>query len=385
MSRTLLLICCILFFKAEAQNASAFPLDEINRERMADSLSALGDHSKAITLYENLANTEFKIARSYEALGNNTKALQFYERAITNTPQTTLPSYAYAKLLLKSGNYNTSRDVFETLSEENPDNPAFIYHLGLVREKQNDSLAIDLFQKAYTIDASHQNSCYKIAKYYTEKRKFEEAKGYIQQGLENNPNSIRFLTLEALRAFYTKEYHGALTVYQKLEELHQSNPQLHENMGISYSNTYQYEEAIKQFTVLINEYDDQNPKWHYLIGSAFMQLNYNEKARRHFELSIAFQRLPLDDEYMALSAVFRKEKNYKEEMRVLSLALHENSENEAIVYFLAIAADNRFDEKEKVIPFYEDYLKRYSENGRFREIAKHRLKDIKTELHFSKD
>jgi hypothetical protein len=52
-------------------------------------------------------------------------------------------------------------------------NPNFYYELGIVLEKQDDTLSIDSFQKAYEIDSSHQKAIFKIAKRHIFKRRFE--------------------------------------------------------------------------------------------------------------------------------------------------------------------------------------------------------------------
>ena len=184
---------------------------------------------------------------------------------------------------------------------------------------------------------------------------------------------------------YSKDYHGALSAYKKLQKLGQSSRQLHENLAMSFSKTNQFEEAIDQYTLLINQFDDKNPSWHYQIAGVFGALHYYEKARRHYEIAILLKDLSSEAEYWSLSQLFGSQKEYRKQMEALNNVIAQNPQNQEAHYFLAAAADNYFKEIKTVIPFYENYLKKFGDNGRFSEFAKQRIKDLKTKLHFNKD
>lgn len=362
---------------ADAQNASAI--------RVGDSLYALGDYSNAIQAYEQTERSEDKIARSYNAIGNTTKALEYYEKALLRQEANPLTQYNYGKLLLKATQYQKADSLFQLLTKASPKNPEFVYQLGLVKEKRNDSTAFPMFLYAYVLDKNHQNALYKFAKYSAEGRNFNKAKKLIEDGLEADPNSTRFLQLKAVVAYVQKEYHLAASTYETLLERKQSNIQLHENLAVSYSQTNRFEEAIEQYTILINEYDDKNPSWHFSIAKNFEALRYLDKAQHHFEIAILLQDLPLDESYFALASVFKKQQAYKKQFEALQKAVVENPENQAALYFLATAADNYFEDDASVIPYYETYLATFGANGKFSGFAKQRIKDIKTDIHFNKN
>jgi len=381
LNKTILLsIILISIFKAEAQTPSAL--------KVGDSLFALGDYSKAIKEYKKGSENEvqlFKLAQTYKALGNISQAIHYYEAVLLLDSKNAMAQYNYGKLLTDSGNYKKADSIFNFLIKTYPENPNFLYQLGLLKEEQSDSTAINYYQQAYQLDNDHLNSLYKIAKRHLEKRKFNEVRPFIEKGLIVNENSIQFLNLKALLEYYTQDYHKAIAAYLQLIKLNQSNPQLHENLAKSYMNTYQIEKAIKQFTILINEYEDKNPSWHFQIGKAFKLLHYTEKAKRHIEISIALLQIPLDTQYMSLASIYKREKDYNQEMEMLRNALNENPENELAQYQLAVAADNYFEDKESVMQYYETYLKKYSETGKMQNLAKQRISDLKKELHYTKD
>ena len=378
MNRTFFLIIVLtVITKADAQEASALAV--------GDSLFALGNYNQAITYYKKADDVDEKIARAHAAVGNTTKALQFYEVALKKGNAGVLTNYNYGKLLLKSGRYKKASEVFKTLTKENPKNPEFQYQLGLVQEKSKDSTYYLSYSYALQLDQSHQNALFKLAKYRAEKRNFNGAMSYVAKGLEVAPNSIRFLSLKAVIEFVNKSYHKAANTYEKLLELNQSNERLHQQLAVSYNQTNRFEKAIQQYTILINEYDDKNPSWHFNIAKNFAALRYLDKAQHHYEISIALLDLPLDESYLALSSVFNKKKEYKNQFSTLQKAVHENPKNQRAKYFLATAADNYFEDDLVVIPYYEQYLETFGDNGRYAEFAKARIRDLKTDIHLNKN
>ncbi|WP_114492401.1 tetratricopeptide repeat protein [Candidatus Ulvibacter alkanivorans] len=386
MNRYLILFFVFFISEAEAQ-PSASTLEQTKVLKTGDSLYATGNYTEAINSYNSLHdNSKYeRLAKSYEALGNTPKALTNYELAIAHSPNKTTHRFRYGKLLQISGRYRQADSIFTQLSTEYPTNASFLYQRGLIGERLNDTTAIRFFSDALQIDPTHENARYKVARRAVEKRNFEKAQPIIEQGLKTDPNSIRFLTLAALSSYYSSNYHQALKHYEHLVSLNQSNEQLHENLGISYMRTNQFEEALEQFTILINTYDDKNPSWHYHVGKVFMSLKEYEKAIRHIELSIALQQVPLDAEFMTLATIYKRKGDNRQVFDMMKHAFSENPKDEMVAYQFAVAADNYFEDIETIIQYYETYLEQHGETGRFRELAKQRLSDLKKELHYSKD
>ena len=368
-------ILLFTLFQASSQNEEALVL--------GDQFYALGNYREAIIQYEQVAGASSKIAKSYEALGNFGKASEYYQLTLSSTPEALLPKYNFGKLLLKTARFEKADSLFSILEGKDPGNPNFAYYRGLVAERRNDSTAEAHFIRVISLDGAHQHALYRLAKMLLEKRQFDRARGYIDAGLVSDSKSIRFINLKALLHFAEKDYHGALAAYKELVELGQSTIQLHENLATSYRNTNQFEKALEQYTILINEYDDQISEWHYGLGITYISLKNYEKSRRHIEIAILLKDLPIEDELMSLSYMYGAQKKYRNQMEVLNRVVNMYPSNERAQYFLAAAADNYYEDKKLAIPFYEKYLKKYGETGRFREYGKQRLKDIKTGIHFN--
>ena len=380
MNRLLFIILIFTIFKAEAQTPSALAI--------GDSLYALGDYSKAITAYLKSKETDkvqLKLAKSYEASGNISNALAFYKEYISKNPGATIAKYNYGQLLIDGHRFKEADSIFVKLMGENPKNANFPYQLGVIAEKLKDSTSIAKFAYAYYIDDEHENSIYKLARNAVEERQFVSAAKYIEKGLALNSNSTRFLTLDALQRFHTKDYHGSIKSWEKLLALYQENEQILKLLGLCYFNTNQFEKAIDLYAKLINEYDNTNPTYHKTIAKFFSFKSEYEKAEDHLNISILLQRKPLDEEYTSLAAIYGKQNKHKAEMDALKKAIAEYPENEAPYYRLAIAADNYFKSDIDALPYYEKYIEKFGESGKFRELAKARLIDLKKNIFLGKN
>lgn len=374
-----ILLFLILFLNAEAQSVSDF-----SNSKKADSLYEIGEYNKAIPFF--LENNRFlEVAKSYESLGNNIDAQEFYTKALSKNSNNPKTEFEYAKLLVKLSNYKKADSILQNLQSKYPNNPNFVYKRGLIKEIQNDSTALQLFLKVYDMDKNNINANYKIARNYIENRKFEDAKPFLDQALNLDPNSARFLTLQALKQFYTHEFHEAIATYSLLIAQGDSYISLHENLATSYSQTLQEEKAMQQYNILFQKFDDQNPKWHHEVALLFRSMNNYDKAKKHLNIAIGLLEIPLSKEYLELSYLYSRKAEYKNEMSALRKALANNPNNEIALYNLAVAADNFFKDKNTVLGYYDNYLKKFGDTGRMRLLAKQRLSDLKKELHFSSD
>jgi tetratricopeptide (TPR) repeat protein len=366
--------------KASSQNDGALAV--------GDSLYALGDYKNAILFYENAPQTSFqkiRIAQTYKAAGNNTKALKYYREASFVNPRAIIAKYNWGKLALEAGKLTIADSIFEILSTKYPNNLNYLYQKALVQEAKKDSTAFMTFMFIANKDNTHLNANYKVARRLVTKRNFNNSMPYIESGLAVDPESTRFLNLKALVAYYSKNYHLSAKTYEKLLALNQSNEQLHENLAISYIQTNQFEKAIEQYTILINEFNDKIASWHFALGNAYSALRYYDKAIRHIEIAVVLQDISLEREYLALATIYKQQKNYKLVFEMMQKAVGENPTSETLQYQLAIAADTYFKDKGSVISYYERYISKFGEKGMYVELAKQRVSDLKNELHLGED
>lgn len=116
-----------------------------------------------------------------------------------------------------------------------------------------------------------------------------------------------------------------------------------------------------------------------------MGTNNFEKAREHINTSIQLLDVPMDAQFVSLAIMYNREGNFKEVIAHLQAAIKENPLNETAIYQLAVAADNYYKDKKRIISLYQNYLNLFQDRGRYSELVEMRLADLKKEEHLTKD
>jgi len=354
--------------------------------QQANEYYALGNYSKAIKAYKTLENgvdVNTKIAKAYVALGNYGEGLKYYKHAIALEPNNLKVRYDYAKLLMRTKKFEISKDVLIGLILNDSLNPNFHYELGIVLEKQDDTLSINSFEKAYEIDSSHQKAIFKIAKRHIFKRRFEQAHTLIDKGLQNYSESIELISLKA-QAYYFQEYYThAIVWFNKLIDLGETSEFIHEKLSLSYAQNSDYEDAIFHRKKALN-YNPYNANAMFVIGTYYERLGNYEMAEDFISKSLILSDVSLSDDYQRLGTVLNRQKKYDEAIKAFQQSLREDPKNMMSEFYLIRTKDEYYADIDTKIKLYEDYLKKH-ENSPFGLYAEERLRQLKEEKFKEED
>lgn len=370
MRFNLVFFCFIFTISLNAQN----PKDK------ADKLYANGNYSKAIETYKSVKNLDEvydEIAKAYMAIGNYGEGLANYKKAIESNPDDTLLKYEYAKLLTRTKKYEDANQLFNKLIVLDSLNPNYHYELGVVLEKQKDTLAINEFQKVFDLDQTHQKAIFKIAKRLIVKRKFKEAHLIIDIGLESYSNNIELISLKA-QAYYFQEYYTHSVVwFQKLLDLGEKSEFIHEKLSLSYAQNSDYEDAIyhRKEALKYNPYDTAAM---FVVGNYYERLSNFEKAEVFYTKSLLLQDLPLSDEYRTLGRVLNRQKKYEAAIKAFQKAIKEDPTDLMSEFFLIRTKDEFYADTDSKIKLYENYIEKHKKSP-FVAFAQRRLKELKQE------
>lgn len=356
--------------------------------KSADSLAAVGDHNSAITLLEELESKSsqvyLKLAKFQQAQGKNKDALANYKKVLQQNPDRVLTALDYGELLLENGDLKLADSVFTKLTEDYPENPGFIYRLGLVREKQKDSTALALFFKTVSFGFSHQGALYKTSKYQLENGKKHEAIALAKAGVEKYPKNVSLLSILGQAYISTFQFEKAIPAFKTIVEEGEASEFVLEKLARAYRITNQLPEALDTYQKML-EINDMNSGAHTNIGAILMKMNKPEEAKKHFYLALFAKNPRVDTEFLNIGLAEKELENYGEAYRLFKFALEENEENERALLELALIADRYFEDKQSILEHYQKYLKKYEGNGNpnMLEIAQYRVSELKKEIHFA--
>ena len=355
---------------------------------IADSLYAVGNYSGAIEkLEESGSRSEeilLKLARAQKANGNPAAALEHYQTVLRSNPGRVLTAVEYAKLLSVTGKLKTADSIFKKLIKKHPDNPEFYYQLGLVREKQQDSTAMSLYNVAIYLDKSHQPALIKVSKKALMEGNLSRAERLSKQGLEANPNQVTLVSILAQAYYYQKEYDLAVPQFEKLIGFGEGSEFIHSKLGTSYFNLDEYEKAIDHFNAAL-DFEDKNPTTHYNLGKLYALTGEYENAEGHLLQSILLKAVTLDGEFTSLGLTYKQMGKPKEALLYFNKALKENPENERVMFERAVVADSYYEDLQTRMNYYLAYLEKFEDVGNpdLLLLAERRVKDIRVEIHMN--
>ncbi|SOC79789.1 Tetratricopeptide repeat-containing protein [Salinimicrobium sediminis] len=365
--------------KAEAQTSAL---------AIADSLYAVGNYSEAIEELEKFGDKSevilLRLAQAQKANGNMAAALANYNSVLESNPERILTAVEYAKLLSSTGKLKEADSIFKQLVKQYPMNANFHYQLGLVKEKQNDSTAMNHYNITVLLQKNHQQALAKVAKRALVSGKLLEAERLSKQGLDTNPTNLTLLSILAQAYYFQKEYKLATDPFEKLVSLGEGSEFIHSRLGTSYYHLEQIEKAIDNFELALS-FEDKNHATHYSLGKLYAMTGNYKKSEFHLLAAILLKDQILDEEFTSLGLTYKFKDEPKKALEYFNRALEENPDNERAMFERAIAGDSFYKDLETRLKLYEAYLEKYEPTGDsyLRKLARRRVKDLREEIHMA--
>jgi len=146
-----------------------------------------------------------------------------------------------------------------------------------------DAKAIAEYEVALTKRPTLPNLHYQIGHLEWKSYKTEEARKQFQAELETNPRHAG--ALFDLGSTYLREHQPdkALVYFKRVYDLDSKYPDLHDFMGIAYSQLNRYAEAEKELKIAAP--GDKDGSIHYQLARAYTALGKSSEAQKEFALS----------------------------------------------------------------------------------------------------
>ena len=360
---------------------------QLNKHSVADSLYVIGDYTRAINHYaqSNDPNASLQIARSYSALGRYDRAIAQYEDVVARRPEAEIAGFELGKLYFKTKSYEEGRKLFSTLIASNDSNPEYHYYLGeIFTELNQPASSLNSYKKAIEKDSQHLKSLFRLGKYFVVKREKETALKYLNQGLRVYPDDVSLINLKALAYFNNDEHHKALPLFERLVALGETQEYILSKLAFCYFKSWEFEKARSTYSQVLR-INDQNADAYYNLGLIDLKEQQLDSAQMFIQKSIEVQTPILAREYEALARIERVKENPRKALEYYQMAHEEAPEVSMLFHNVCTLADQVYDNPEKVLPFYEEYVERYGhEKGYAIEMVKKRVSQLKKEIHFSK-
>jgi tetratricopeptide (TPR) repeat protein len=232
--------------------------------------------------------------------------------------------------------------------------------------KQENSRAIAKYEKVLELDPANSNAYYNLALLYAKSDQTSRAIEIIDKAfavIDGNDENIDASDLYVLKAnclSYVERYKDALPFYEKSLSFDPNNANAHYNLGYTYFQLSQWQDAISHFDQYIKIADgDEAENEDYVAalsytGQAYFQLAQYQKAIEHYDLAI--EKKPEYRYFIRKAEALGKMGRKKEALLSFNQALKEHPNTAAIYHqrYQFYRDDNRLEEA------YADLKKAYA-------------------------
>ncbi len=356
--------------------------------KVADSLYAIGDYTKAINYYAeaNTENSGLQIARAYNAIGNFDKAIAQYKNVVEKHPDWQIANFELGKLLLKAKEYNEARKLFSQLAGPTNKNPEYHYYLGeAYLELEQPASALTAYKKAVKSDSTHLRSLFRLGKYFTIKLERDQALKYVDKGLRFYENDVSLINLKALIYYNDNQYKMAIPWLQKILEFDETKPYVYEKLAYCYYKNGEFEKAKETYRILIG-IDDQNSDTYFGMAEALRKNKQRDSAEIYIRKAMDVQRPIFAEGYSSLASLARERNDLKSALTYYKQAYKETPSDELLYFNICTVSDQLYKDPKTKLEYYGNFIKKFGTKIPYAsKMAAKRVKELKEEIHFTKD
>lgn len=165
-----------------------------------------------------------------------------------------------------AGNDDEAKKWFQKCLSVRQNDDAVYYALAeIARKKKNTINALDLYQKAYTLDATNSTYLKNLAELYFDKGDYEKAAPLFRQLCKHDPRNPDYRFGYSKTLIYLKLYKEAINQLNQLQELTGVVPQLQLMEADLYSELKEYDKQEALLLRLKSNYSDNKKVLNALI------------------------------------------------------------------------------------------------------------------------
>lgn len=394
---------------------------------IVDELLFSGQYAKAIPLLNEMIKKDetnsklyFRLGKAYQRLDQNSKAIENYTKAKQLNPNSTVTLLNLSSCLYSSGNYpnaeqelvklqqldpnnysvnlllaktysvqnkyQQSLNIYSKLNQKDSLNPNIHKQIGsLKRRMQNFIGSLDSYMKANELNPNDLSVIIHIAQQLYEMAAYQQALGYINNGLNVFPNNIILLKKKAQVLIGLEWYDNALSILKELKTNNQLSKAEHKQLGICYMQTRQYEDALKAFAGCGQSFE-KDPMINFHTGICYARISQHEKGIKFLEDALFYITPPIEASiHLFLAKSYSATRQFKKAVISYQNYFEMDNTNPDILYEIATTYEEFGNNQDKALAYYIKFIQQTNDKDDPKyEYAKSRILRIKENIHFEK-
>ncbi|NIP27839.1 MAG: tetratricopeptide repeat protein [Phycisphaerae bacterium] len=325
---------------------------------------AIDEYKKAVEIDPTAADIHKEIGHALLELGRHEESIGELEKEVQISPGSLSVHFLLGQAYFKQKKYEEAREHYETAIQLDPEYASAYY--GLVRV----CTALKEPEKAKEYELRFKS----LKARWLEKSRAERASTLLPtRDLAAIRRSVIITYLDAGKLYRArKDFRMAEALLKRAVEIDPNNIRCFEELGLLYSMTERYPEALRQF-VRISEIEPSNLRSYLNIGTILSMLNRYDEAERAYRKAIAIapEESPV---YLQLAGLYLRTQTKPMEARRLAQKAVSLKASGRGYFMLSWACDVTGDQN-GALKAIEQAVRLEPENLKYRQIYK-RFKGI---------
>lgn len=285
-----------------------------------------------------------------------------------------------AKLGYESGEYILAKEMYlELLALRKADYSAHWMLAKCCAKLGEHEAAAGHYQIAHELYPENFNIIYEHARHAYTRGNYEKALGLVKLGEEIRSDTMKLMLLKADIYFKQNEFTLAIPIYNQLLMRGLRSEDVYKRMGFAYYVIGAYPRAHELLSLAV-EMGDEDAATYYYMAKCLEGSKKYEEAIATFEICLEkIQPKYLLDLHESLGSIYAVTDDYAKAIQHLSLAIEMNQESHLLMYFLADAYDNYYDDKSLALEYFKK-AREGSISPRIDDYIDHRIQEINTKI-----
>jgi len=266
------------------------------KQHLASSYQDLGEHEKAIAIYEELAREApaadhqftFMLINAYRINRQLDKALGLGRSEFEKTPNDVALGIVYARTLADAGKANQGAEILNRLVKQDPANPDLYVNLSQVYiQGKRYADAERVLRRAMDQDSDKERFKFQLATVYEHQKDFDRAESLFKEIIAENPDHANALNyIGYMLADRGVRLEEAVGYVERALQLEPNNGAYLDSMGWAMFKLDKLEEAEKYLLRAV-ENQKNDPVIHDHLGDLYFRTGDLQKAEDYWKRSVA--------------------------------------------------------------------------------------------------
>lgn len=353
-----------------------------------DSLIGLAQYQMALEkLQLNALEGEggyLRQAQIATALGNSPLALASYKHILDLDSNHVKALNASARLESQRANYRQASIHYYRLHEMDTANPYYLKQLGALSLKRGSiALAFAYFNSAFSLSPNDLELITNLSKLYLEMKFYDQCDSLLRKGMTLDSGSASLIMLDIQSSYRQKDYARMDNALNRLLRVQKDSSGFFlRNKGIAAYHQNDYQSSIDCLELLVKQEGPSELVLFYL-GLAHRDLDQLEPASQYLNQSIEESISTQIGTYYLNLALVEEERGQLGKAIAAYQEAYQAKAKPVILYYLAVAYDQYYQDKSPAISYYQRYLKDAPDSDfSYIDYAQKRISELKKRQHF---